>query len=47
MREFPAIDRDLARCLDTHADASPINLHDRDHDVVADHDLFIAFPGQD
>ena len=42
-----AVDGDVARRLDADPDLIAVDLHDRDHDAVADHDLLVHLAAQD
>jgi hypothetical protein len=40
------MDRDLGRGVDAQPDLVSPDVDDRDNDVVADHDAFVALPGE-
>ena len=44
---FFAIDGHVAGSFDSDADLIPVDLYDRNHDAVADHDFLVDFAAQD
>src|SRR5579871_3280776 len=46
-QDLLAIDRDVARRLDADPDLIAVDLHDRDHDAIPDHDLLVHLAAQD